>query len=147
MKKIKTKSVAKRANREKYYSPYLLGILLFTVIILEGALMSSATPADWQAGFSVLDVSSSVSSLKSDVSYIAEPAIFAASSINEFYNQAAIAAIPLFDFSDTTGTMAFVDGVNDFYQIAATEMANVLDISNYSTFSYQPKVAGASISR
>jgi hypothetical protein len=74
-----------------------------------------------------------------------EPMKFAADSVNEFYNQAAIAAIGLFDVSDSR-PMAAVDMFTDAYQGVTSQIASVLDLSNYFA-PQQPAVAGASFFR
>lgn len=160
MKKVSRKAKTKKVSRkqikksESMYPAYVLGIVLVAVLLSESALFMSATPADWHAGFSVLDMSSGVASMVSDVKVAMEPTNFTFHAVNDFYNQAAIASTQYFDLSGSnnsnTDPLMAVLGINNFYKAASQQMADVLDLSNYVTNykdSFQPIVAGASISR
>jgi hypothetical protein len=145
--KIKAKVHRKQVRKSKTYSAYVLGIILVVALLFESALVLNTTSTDWNNGFSILDVSSGVSTMVSDVKFAFEPATSAAASINDFYNQAAVATTQLLDptLPDQTGSpTTFVYGVDNFYQMAANQMASILDLSNYTNV-WQPKVAGASI--
>ncbi|MBX4204883.1 MAG: hypothetical protein KW788_01685 [Candidatus Doudnabacteria bacterium] len=136
-----------RSRKPKHYSVHALVIAIALLITGESALMLNATAADWKGGLAILDVSSGVSAMASDVAFVSQPTVQTVSAVNEFYNQAAISAAQLLDASaQTENTFAFVYGVNDFYKLSSQKLAGLLDVSNY-TDSWGPQVAGASISR
>lgn len=146
MKKNKNKnqkpSVTKksRRTRNKSYPVHLLAIAIAVLVTVESLIAFGTTSNDWKQGFAILDVSEGVTSMVSDVSFVAQPAVSAIASVNEFYKQAAVATNQLLAPTATEDPMMFVYGVNDFYNLAADELAGMLDISNV------PKIAGTSIS-
>jgi hypothetical protein len=151
MKKRSSRAKAKVATRKhrtkiKQYPAYMLGIALVTFVLLESAILSPATTQDWHAGLSMLDVSSGVTAMASDLKLALQPTMFTYQAVDDFYNQAAVASTDVLDVTnqDSDSVMA-VTGINNFYQVASKEMANVLDISNYAS-PWQPQVAGASVS-
>ncbi len=161
----KTKSVSKKSGhglssarvrqgrsgqKVKTYEAYLLGLALIALVVGEVGLLNNVTPADLSSGLSILDISNSVSQSVSDVKLTLAPAAFAVDSINQFYEQSAVATTQLLDFSSPgqPSPMDLVYGVNDFYNMASKEVVSVLDLSNYMpSNSNVPMVAGASISR
>lgn len=148
MKKTKQKKArsVSRKSRDKMYPPYLLGLILVAVLLLEAALIMTATSDDWKAGLTVLDISNDVYATASSLESVMEPVVFTVETINEFYNQASIAAAEVLDLSGNSNAMAVIEGGNEVYQVAKAEMASVLDLSHYASFN-QPQVAGAEIFR
>lgn len=143
--KTKTKkTTTKRVRQEKNYPAYYLAVILAGVLILEGLLLGAATPKAWQHGLEVLDVSSGIENVLNDSFSAVEPMLVQIDSINEFYQMAATEMMVLLDASDSD-ILAFPKAVNEFYTLASTEMEEVLDLSD--SFAYWPRVAGASISR
>lgn len=143
--KAKTKSSKTKSSRkEKNYPAYYLAVVLAGVLILEGLLLGAATPTAWQDGLEVLDVSSAVDVVMSDSYTVVEPMLTQMDSINEFYQIAATEMISLLDASEYDA-FAFPKAVNRFYELASIEMEKMLDLSD--SLAYWPRVAGASISR
>jgi hypothetical protein len=96
-----TKSVSKKAPKAKGYEAHYLAVILIAFLLLEGLLITSTQVSDWQRGVSVLDMSTAVAQTSSDFMLVMQPVADA------------------------------IAGVNQFYQIAATEMMYVLDLSEY----------------
>lgn len=94
-----TKSLSKKAPQSRGYEAHYLAVILIAFLLLEGFLFTSTQSRDWQKGIQVLDMSSAVAQTTSDLRVVMQPIVDA------------------------------VEGVNEFYQIAATEMMHVLDIS------------------
>lgn len=146
-KVLKTKTPAKRIKKAKQYPAHYLALGLIIFVVCESLVLAPATKADWSAGFSLLDVSSQVTSTSADIKFAFEPEMMAATGINDFYNQSALAMMQLMTPSDTYTPMMFVDGVNKFYQDASNQMYAILDLSNSSNSPNVPMVAGISISK
>jgi hypothetical protein len=137
--KQKSKSVSTKA---KNYPAYILGIVLVVAITGEAALFTAATPADWQAGISVLDASRTISETVSSVKTAFAPAMFVADSINEFYHQASIAMVQILTPAPNVDPLLAVKAVDEFYAMATRQMMSLLDVTNYiSNFGPQPAYA------
>ncbi|HEX5430231.1 MAG TPA: hypothetical protein VFX17_04110 [Patescibacteria group bacterium] len=152
VRRTKTNKSARKNSKPKAakkYPAYILGIVLAVFLFAESALVLNATPKDWQAGASVLDVSSGITSMVSDLKVAATPVEFTVVSVQEFYNQSAIAMAQLLDGSNVPGPMLAISGVNNFYNVASQQLAQVLDLSSFYKPAYSPelssRVAGASI--
>jgi hypothetical protein len=102
-KKSKTKkSVSKPATkvvRAKKYESHYLAIALIAFLLLEGIFITSTQAVDWQKGVTVLDISSSVSQTMSDLEVTLQPVIETASNVNQFYQIAATQMMWLLDLS------------------------------------------------
>jgi hypothetical protein len=148
--KSKKTTTTKRARKpqERTYQAYILGLVLITLLAGEFALITSSTSHDWKVGMQILDLSDAVPQLIADVKFVSEPAVFALNTIDEFYNHSAVAASQILDMSDSDSSpMMLVYGINDFYDLASKEMASVLDLSGYIDSSFEPQVAGISVSQ
>lgn len=88
-----------KKTKTQKYSAHTLAIVLAMVLILEGIIFGTATAADWQKATTVLDVSGGVTEMVHSMSVTFEP------------------------LTDLVGD------INQFYSMAATQMAEVLDIS------------------
>lgn len=104
MKKTNSKR-AKKINkvarrRTKKYPVHYLAVILALALVLEGVLFGITTGPDWRDAIQIIDVSSGVTEVSNNLSTTFQP----------------IADV----FSD----------VNQFYQLSATEMTEVLDLSN-----------------
>jgi len=154
-RKTKTKSKSKIQNKpkrlwHKKYDAVALAVIILVMVASESALAFNTTPADWHAGLSVLDMSGAVTTSVANLNTLFEPIKVATTGINEFYQQAAVATIQLLDTNNKNnevGPLAFVTGVNNFYQMATNEMTNMLDLTNYTTHTWSPEVAGANVTR
>ena len=108
-KKTKTKNkskkpASKRIARQKNYEAHYLALVLIGLLLVEGYLGTTTSLSDWQQGVAVLDMSQAVAQTSSDLAVVFQP---------------------------VTNT---IDGVNQFYAIAANEMAQVLDLSGSDNF-------------
>jgi len=133
MKKTKTK--------KGHYEVQYLAVAIIVFLLLEVGLFSIADQADWQAGASLLDMSSSINRVSSDLAEVFQPVTNTISDLNLFYQTATTAMIQLLDMSSANffGPLTVVvDGVYEFYQQAADQMASLLDMNS-------PVVAGISI--
>lgn len=140
----KTKSVRNVKSQEKHYPAYYLAALLAGVLLLEGLLLGAATPQAWQNGLEVLDVSVGFNLVVSDTFTIVEPLLVQMDNVTTFYQMAATEMMVLLDVSEQD-PLVFPKTVFRFYEVASIEMEKMLDFSN--EFAYFPQVAGASISR
>jgi hypothetical protein len=144
MKSNTKTSKPRNSRKEKNYPAYYLAVVLAGVLILEGLLLGAATPKAWQEGLEILDVSSGVGLVMSDTYTVIEPMLIQMDSINEFYQLAATEMMGLLDSSDYD-VLRFPKTVNRFYELASIEMEQMLDLSE--NLAYWPRIAGASISR
>jgi hypothetical protein len=143
--KTKNKKVTVRGNsKEKNYPAYYLALVLAGVLILEGLLLGAATPRAWQHGLEILDISQGVELVANDSYWAIEPMLVQMDSIQEFYDLAATEMMVLLDASESD-VLSFPKAVNEFYRLASIEMEKVLDLSE--NISYWPRVAGTSISK
>ncbi|MBX4186858.1 MAG: hypothetical protein KW802_01180 [Candidatus Doudnabacteria bacterium] len=110
--KIKTKRAVRKVNKVKHYEPHYLAIALLAFTLVEGLLFTTTKPADWQSGLAVLDVSSAVSTTVADTSFILQPVGDAVSGVNQFYEVSATAMIDLLDMGDE-GPIAQLTFVTD----------------------------------
>lgn len=126
------------------YPAHYLAIALSLVIFFEGFMLGASTPQVVTNAFHVLDISASINQVVSDLGYVFEPMIKQAYYINEFYQLAATEITPMLDWSDSDLLM-FPRSVLEFYDMATTEMAYLLDFSDQ--FENMPQVAGIAIFR
>ncbi|MBX4188330.1 MAG: hypothetical protein KW793_04330 [Candidatus Doudnabacteria bacterium] len=138
------KTNTKKRRGEKYYPAQYLAIALAVVLLLEGFLMGVSTTQNWKTGLEILDLSSSVDSVMSDVYFAIEPMVDQYVSVTQFYQMAADEMMVMLDVSDSD-PLAFFKGVNEFYQLASIEMEQMLDLSG--DFQNAGRVAGAFISQ
>jgi hypothetical protein len=140
---------SKRAKRAKKYPIHVLVIAVALLVTAESSLILNASTPDWKAGVAILDMTDGIHSMVSDVKFAFEPAATTFASVNEFYDQSAVASTQLLDTrssSYTADPLMAVTGVNDFYEVASRELTHILDLSNYN-LSFQPQVAGATVER
>lgn len=149
-KKKKTKQIKKQPYRSKTkkYSAHYLALVLATALILEGVLFGITTGPDWRNAAQILDVSSGISEVQSNLIVTFQPMSDLVSSVNQFYQLSAIQMSQLLDLSD--GGIGFevamvYGGISEFYRQASMQMAQVLDFSSSS--SWPAKVAGISIKK
>lgn len=99
--KNKTKKAAKSSkSRVKKYPAEFLAIILLLLLLGEGLLFSITTPADWLSSTEILNVSSGV---------------------EEVHQNLTTTLQPVFEL---------VDGISQFYQLSATQMMQLLDLSS-----------------
>jgi len=138
----------KTKNKKAQYHAHYLAIIMIVFLLIEAALFSIAGQTDWQEGLNLLDMSSAVGNVQSDMQVVFQPMVDTISDLNLFYQSAATAMTQLLDVSESSyfePLMVVVDGVNEFYQQAADQMALILDVSPAQPS--VPMVAGVSISR
>lgn len=112
-KKNKKKPVAKKISRIKNYEPHYLALILIVFLLFEGYLFTGTNWSDWKHGMAVLDISNAVTETVYDVRSVLQPV------------------------SDV------VTGVDKFYQLAATEMTKLLDLSQNGPIDQISLVAGS----
>jgi len=104
MKKIKkkNKAVTKKVYKKKVhqYEAHYLAFVLIAFLLIEGFLFTNTGTRDWQKGISVLDVSAPVMQTVADVSTLMQPVSDAVVGVNEFYQVSATAMIELLDMSE-----------------------------------------------
>lgn len=134
-------------KKDRQYPAYYLAAVLAGILLLEGFLLGAATPQAWSEAMQVLDVSASVQVVTADLAYVFEPMLDQVGYVEEFYQLAATELMYLFDASDVDHT-AFFRGVNQFYYLASVEMETLLDFSDsIALVKNAPQVAGAAIFR
>jgi hypothetical protein len=105
-KKIKKSAKSSRPNqiskqRAAKYSAHHLAIILTSVLVLEGILFSFSTQSDWQKATALLDVSAGVSETTGDVAATFQPVVDLVDSIDQFYQLSATEMMRLLDLSDS----------------------------------------------
>jgi hypothetical protein len=134
----------KKHKAHHYHAAYLF-VAIALLLLIEAGFMS-ATPDTIQTSTQILDMSSAVKEVGTDLVAVTQPMIDTVTDINQFYQLATTAMMQVLDLSDLdpTQSLSFItDGVNSFYDQASTQMAEVLDLSNSQ--SWPARVAGVSI--
>src|SRR3989344_3376009 len=96
----KTKHKTKNCNCKCHTNFVTMGLVLIALLLLQATAFGVFTAADWNAGFSLLDVNQTVSDIGDGVALISAPPLFALESIDAFYQEAAKEMAYLLDFSD-----------------------------------------------
>jgi|GEM_PF-2421056 hypothetical protein len=105
MKKIKKtkankiKAAVPKRKKIRQYEAHYLPLALVALLLVEGFFGTAIHASDWKQGLAVLDISQTVAQTSSDVAMTLRP-------VGDGYN-----------------------GVEQFYQVAATQMAQLLDLS------------------
>jgi hypothetical protein len=98
--KQKTKTkIIRKTKRAKHYPAHYLAIVLVGVLILEGVLFSTTTNTDWQKAVTVLDVSKAVIQTQQNMSVMFQPMVDVVVTINQFYQVSASEMTQLLDLS------------------------------------------------
>lgn len=140
--KSKTKQVSRKPRAKKFAAHYL-GIILVSVLLLEGILFSASTAADWNYAFEIFDMSEAVVEVSQDLSEVLAPQVSVYHGVTNFYMAAADEITPMLDLSESVESVATVwFGVSEFYNQASIELAILLDFSDQWN---QAKISGASI--
>src|ERR1043166_395912 len=112
----------KSKSKIKKYPAHYLALALIGTLVLEGVLFNISTPADWQVGASVLDMSSAVLELGHDMTTFFQPLADTVSDVNLFYSLGADQMAQVLDMHESFSVVAiFYDGVNEFYERASVE--------------------------
>ncbi len=145
--KTKIKPTSKSKNkRGKSYSKEYLALAVLVLLLGEGGLFARTQPADWQQAATLFDLSSSLGQTAAEIQIFFSPMAMVVDGVNEFYQQAATAAIPLLDMSQADNEAGeVIMAVSTFYDQASTQMAQLLDFS--SAAGDIGSVAGISIQR
>jgi hypothetical protein len=146
-KSEKSVSTKKSATKQSAgnYPAYYLAVALAGILLLEGLLLGAATPQAWSEAVQILDVSSSVQAVTADMAFLFEPMFNQVAYTEDFYQMAATEVIYLFDVSDHD-PLVFIKGVSEFYYLASVEMESLLDLSDSLAFMKTvPQVAGAAV--
>jgi hypothetical protein len=136
------KKRVRSTKKEKTYSAYYLAIILSLVMIMEGFLLGVATASSWDKAIDILDVSHAVNAVMADVAFVVEPLMDQFEYVNEFYQLSATEMTTLLDLSESD-PLIFPKSVLEFYELASIELEEMLDLSE--NFSHFPQVAGAAI--
>ncbi len=145
-KNKRRKTVSKKIARAKRIESHYLAIIIIAFVLLEGFLITSTHLTDWQNGFEVLDMSTSMTQTGSDFAAVVQPISDAISGVNEFYEVAANEMMVVLDISNTNPmeeVNLITGGIYEFYQEASVQMASLLDVSDITAWPAQ--VAGVSI--
>src|SRR6185436_9836854 len=98
--KTKKASVAKvKRQKVKQYESHYLALILVGFLLLEGLLGTMTTIKDWQQGVTVLDISSQVTQTISDANVAIQPVFEAIEGVDQFYSMATTEMTTLLDFS------------------------------------------------
>jgi hypothetical protein len=88
-----------RKPKEKHFHVSYLALAVAGLLILEGILFSTASAADWKAGVSILNLSQPIQQTSQTFMMTIKPMVETVEGINSFYQQAATAATSLLDLS------------------------------------------------
>ena len=97
--KKKTKNKKKIVSKNKNFESHYLAIILVVFLLVEGYFISSTQLSDWQKGMKILDVSEYVTRTTSNVSFIMQPVSEAVAGVDTFYQLAATAMTEILDMS------------------------------------------------
>ncbi|MEJ0021973.1 MAG: hypothetical protein WDN47_05410 [Candidatus Doudnabacteria bacterium] len=90
-----------KTTRVKKYPTHHLVTILTCVLVLEGILFAVSTPADWLNAANILDVSGGVSETMQETIVTFQPMIDVVRGINQFYQLSATQMMRLLDLSDS----------------------------------------------
>jgi len=101
-KKTNTKKSIKVSSKPKQqkFESHYLAIVLISFLLLEGCLVTTTSTIDWQKGLAVLDVSEAVAQTNSDLAIILEPITDVINNVNQFYTLAATQMTQVLDLSE-----------------------------------------------
>lgn len=100
--KLKTnKNPRTRRQKVKAYPAHYLAIVLAVILLFEGWLFGSSTASDWQNAIVILDVSEQVNETQSDLIEFFQPMFQTAEDVNQFYQLSATTMIELVDLSSS----------------------------------------------
>jgi hypothetical protein len=115
---------------KKSYPVHLLAAVLMVVVFVEGMVFGGATAHDVNVSLQVLDMSASVSQTVSDLQTLAAPVALTVRGINQFYEMAATETMFLLDNNIVPNMTTMISDILKFYSIASREMAAALDLSD-----------------
>jgi hypothetical protein len=109
-KKSKTKNKSKKttARKARNFEAHYLALILVAVLLLEGYFVTSTHRSDWQQGASVLDISHEVSETFTELGQVFQPIADAVDGVNEFYELSATAMMQVLDISEPTYELRIV---------------------------------------
>jgi hypothetical protein len=133
MAKAKKRSKLSRhlkRHLKKSYPVHLLAAVLMVVVFVEGMVFGGATAHDVNTSLQVLDMSASVAQTVSDLQTLAAPVAITVHGVDQFYEMAATETIFLLDNNIVPNMTEVVDNIIRFYSVASREMALALDLSD-----------------
>lgn len=139
--KKKAQKLFKSKVWRKKHDPFVLVVVLVIFIALELISLNSATTADWQDGFGLMDVSNQLADTISDLHQTVQPMIDVAGDINLFFQKSAGEMAYL--LNDEESVIFVADGLTDFLRIASREAYQLFDVAGSNP--WLGKVAGMSI--
>lgn len=97
----------KRSSRKKYRNIDFLDVS-FVVLVLVSAFAMGSAPEDWKiATYETLNLSDSMSATAEGLVTMSSPLIQVVEDVNTFYQMAATEMMTLLDMSDTQGEIQF----------------------------------------
>jgi hypothetical protein len=99
-KQKKNTKPTRKVQKTRQFESHYLALILIGFLLLEGILFSATNQTDWEQGVQMLDVSSAVMQTSSDVSWIFQPVSEAVAGVDQFYQLAATEAMSLLDLSE-----------------------------------------------
>lgn len=140
------KTTTKKVVRSQKFESHYLAIVLIAFLLLEGILISSASTVDWQKGFAVLDVSQSITQATSDLAVVLTPVTETINNVDTFYQLAATEMTSLLDLSDNNPTIELVQIFDGVAAFYEQAATEMIALLDMSTATSWPSVAGASVS-
>ncbi len=143
-KKITTSKTVTQKKKSVEYPAHYLAIILAVVLIAEGIIMGSAQTGDWAEALQIMDASAAVTQTVAALSATAQPGIDLISDINQFYQIAATEMTTLLDVSDSAGDFNLIFAGVDEFYQQAS--IQMAYLFDFSSMAkLQPHVAGISI--
>lgn len=122
-----------------------MAIILASVILVEGLLLGASASASSESAVKVLDLSSAYHATAGDLETVFMPFMDQFKNVEAFYNLAATEMINLLDTNESD-IFLFPKGVFEFYRLASLEMEEMLDVTRTALWANgSGEVAGASV--
>ena len=145
---MKTKTKPKiKKSKPKKYEPYYLAIVLAAILLLEGALFSISTSQDWKNAASILDVSGAVVETIHDTASLFTPEATVVSGVNQFYQLAAVQMEELLQVSFENLSSSVEFTYDSISEFYLESSTQMALLLGVPNSVTRPQVAGASISR
>ncbi len=140
-----TKQKQKTKVKIKRYPVHYLAFVLVALLILEGVLFGMTKSADWQQAVAVLDVSSGLAETIQNTAEVFQPSIDMIANINEFYKLAATEMAKLLDFSSAPTGEEVVYIYDGVTDFYQQASTQMAKLLDVSDYVQIPLVAGISI--
>lgn len=143
-KQRKTKKNIKPGTRPKHYPVEYFGIALLAFVLIETAMIGNVTSADFKSAMEVFDLSNQVAATSQTFVSAVEPMVTMAADVDQFYQLTAMEVSNLLDLSEQYEDVVLVVSGVNEFYQLASLQMEQL-LDASMDYGYMPQVAGASI--